>query len=126
MILKSVFNSGLVLDVPPLYKVVMVVSTLTTMSSMYIWRYSNYNSRLILIFLESEMIFKLISFHYRVIYNFSRRSKPTIQTHHGRSGRYTDIILWSLGLLPSGYGGRPEDRAMQALPQVVHAQQGVD
>ena len=48
MILKSVFNSGLVLDVPPLYKVVMVVYTLTAMSSMYIWKYNNYISRLIL------------------------------------------------------------------------------
>ena len=65
---------------------------------------------------------------YRVIYNFSRRSLTTHQStyQNGRSGRYADNILWSLGLLPFGYGGKPEDRAMQALPQVVPPQQGVD
>jgi hypothetical protein len=118
MILKSGFHSGLVLDVPPLYKVVMVVSSLTTLSSMYITKF-------ILIY----YIYLISQFStYRVIYNLSSRSLKTHQStyQNGRSGRYADNIPWSLGLLPFGYGGRPEDRAIQSLPQVVPPQQVVD
>jgi len=96
----------------------MVMFTLTTMSSMYIAMFILVYS----IYLISQLS------TYRVIYNFSRRSLTTHQStyQNGRSGRYADNILWSLGLLPFGYGGKPEDQAMQALPQVVHPQQGVD
>jgi len=121
------FQSGLVLDVSHLYKVNMVVSSLTTMSSMYFWRYSNYILRPI--YLCSQFLLTESSLTSQGDSQTHQNHQSTYQNGHSWRYAYIRYIrcsLWSLGLLPFGDASRPEDRAMPTLPQIVPPQQGVN